>query len=373
MKYLKDGSNINGSPIWNQIDPYCCNSINGNTSLHFGAMTANSSMMKYLLNNVYQLQNREQMNIDRLELFVNKKNKRGRTVTHLVALIKDESNRLCQLKLLMNFDADVKLDFSCPKSNESPIHTACKVNNHKFIEYWMQHNNGNQEKQKETTQILNQTTNDDERLTPLMIAIMYSSIDCVRIICNYRWYKQLIAHTNNLQFCVKFGNSNILKIMLAAQLKIYDVHGWESFKLSPYMYWLTNIVSISDNNDHDQSNNCTTLLKQIVDKGIVKQDYNTIALLLDYDVAGVMSSHHYQNGSSIPNMTVFVNKRKDFGAEKLFAIGTKPMGNDNSDLDLDVNDNNNHDEEWLVYDTIGEGGFGCVKYGYMEQVVKKLH
>ena len=367
------------------VDTYSLNDVNGNTSLHLAAIKSTSATMKCLISKVYQLQLKNIAddnysyiaNIDRLQSFFNQTNNHGQTVAHRVALIQNDENCLSQLEMLINFNENIQLDFSCPNSKESAIHTACRCNNYKFIQYWMQH-----ETQEQVSKILKQVTNDDISWTPLMSAIAYLSVDCVKVICNcdlvdHYSYKEPSEQLNSIQFCVKYGNSNILKILLATRLNNYDVHDWESLKASPFEMDVNMALSSMQDQRDIKTNKCVILLREIMDKGLGEQEYNMIALMLDHGVTDVMSSTHRNKNVSIPNMTVFVNNSKDFGLEPVIEPKTmssdddKDNDNDNDDdnedqgvaLDLSINGRLDATRQWFVYDTIGKGGFGCVKRG----------
>ena len=329
-----------------KIDIYQADPIAGNTSLHFAAMNQDIPMMEYLLINIYNTQ-------EIIDQFLNKRNLENKTVAEIVASIVDESQCLSMLQTLINFNNDGagnKFEYYA----KSTIHAACKANNVKFIQHWVQH-----ERKEEISNILNNEKLDDEfNFNPLMTAIRYKSIECIKGVSNSKYQVVSVSDINQyLQLAIEGGDVRILQIVLSTLLLHLNIRDWESFKSQ----LCSQIFALHAFNESDTNNSCVRFLQRMIEQGIEKSSYNTIALMLDYDVTGVIKSNHENNSTTIPNMTVFLN-----GNNLNVNMGSAKKNRLNSMSD-DDDDDGAATDEWKVFELLGKGGFGYVKRGIHAQ------
>ena len=188
---------------------------------------------------------------------------------------------LVELKQIFGEHQEDLMKFS--SGGSLAIHLACQMNNSLILKIILEVAN-EKFSQEQFTQMLNQLQKDKYwQYTPLMIAIKYDSIDCIKILCQYDCIvsgilniKSRYPNYNALEFACYYNNIDILEILInSCDLKQLNSNSSEYLQ---HLIGITNYGSskrclesecveflndLSDkNNNHDDSKQLEPLVNE---------------------------------------------------------------------------------------------------------------
>ena len=333
--------------IWKRYANSDCNGFetdnDGNNGLHLLAegtiAPASCEILRFILETVF-FPNNDTKHIQGIAA-LNQSNKKGDTPLH-VALRGDSIQSVSDIvKLLLKYECDVAKEYNI--DGYLPIHIACKNNNWPALAVLMQRRLYD----KDSKDINLQTKNNNTH-TALSSSVELGYSKCVQILCEN---KNIDIDDMSFYNSIQLSKLEILKCLLKAKLNKEDVHDWKSFEenKSVTVEFLELLLTFGDN-----ANNCIKFLKLIED-GIKNQDYNYIALLLNYNISSIKL-----NDKTTPNVTIQVN--------------TYEYDSDINCHKSDCLDESKEEiiEPWIVKQKLGQGAFGEVKLGINKNTNEKV-
>ena len=371
VKYIIDTCNkIEGCCIdIFQTDPHL-----NETAIHKAVLARDVSKVEYLLQNVYftnknsryhndntesDVKSRDDKDItiqaQALEYLNQKTSKKKRAAIHHACLAEKEENFLI-FKLLVEYQCTTN-----PTDAEGnlPIHLACNNNNASIVKYIIDHNLCSNDE-------INQPATDELGFTPLMCAIAYQNLECVKLLCEGYLNADILTIQSPdgytaIEYAVYGNVIKMLAYLISVVFKRNHVHDWES--LSKYIG--SNHNDDADNNYNDNVINFNhirslfaadyesmnqelqtyRMIDDIIENGINKQDFDYIAQKINYDSKEYLMSQL----ETIPQND-HENKNDD------------DHKHSDHDCDPDLNEvlvvGN-----WRVGELIGQGAFGRVHRG----------
>ena len=344
----------------------------GNNALHLLMMSEHPSNLQYILENVF-FPNTDEINKIGLAAIKHQNTINGDTPLHLAMRIPNGEVAGECVKKLLKYNCDAVAN-KYNKSGHLPIHIACLNNNWHGLAVMMQNElYGRNNNVNLTTMTHDESKTDSKNYTALSISVSMEHHQCVKILCQN---KNIQIDADMFYKSVQMNNTTILKCLIRTILRKDNIDSWKSMENCYH----TKNKNAKNNNDstiiidtefleqlmthatESASNDCAKVLHELTENGFKKQDYNYIALLLNYNLSSIKLDN---NNHNIPNTNVVVNILDN---DSFFLNKMRPGLNVVSKKKY-ININNDSEEKkqdvvgdhWIVDKELGKGAFGSVK------------
>ena len=303
--------------------------VSGSNAL-FWAVIKDLEAFSYLLSNVCFPNGN--VNNEQGEMTLNLQNNRGMTVTHFAAReTRQEGQHIVdRFKLLKKYNAKFNIyDYI----GKLPIHDACEYNNHVLLSWMIDENIYNNDINCKTKNAKNAQRNDK---TPLFIAIVYNSTQCVNILCKQ---EKIEITTKDIERALYCDNVTILKLLMCRLFGIFNISKWDDIDNQSSNVFISSVSSDGIKKHiayckEQNRNKCAVFLQDLYKHGYSVKNFKYIVFKLDYNIKTII------NQSNINNID-------------------------------DVKDNINQDK-YNIIGKLGKGGFGLVKLGENKNTKEKV-